>query len=251
MEIIPPWESPGSSQRRPTQTAKGANPSRYVAPVQNAQGVEHAGQLISIVINPAMALGTGHHETTAGCLEIIEDLLQPGDRVADIGCGSGILSIAAAKLGAASVLACDIDEESLAACRANAVLNRVAGVIEIVPALGADGKNSYESGRFDLVAANIIAETLIELRGPLTSCVKGGGHLLLSGIENHRLPLVEEAFIDGFWRLSRRRRLGDWSTIALHKQNDITDNSGRAGEGNIAAAATGATETSRSYKRLG
>ncbi len=263
LEVIPPWESPGCTRAEQVpEDAVGDDSAAAQEPVGRAsprgtrrehirgeataddsaaaqEATRHASPseatsdaaVISIVINPAMAFGTGHHETTAGCLELIEELLREGDRVADIGCGSGILSIAAAKLGASRVRAFDIDEEALNATRDNAVTNGVAHLIDVADA-DDTRRSTYETEDFDLVVANIVAETLIELRGALTSCVNDGGHLLLSGIERKRLPLVEKAFIDSSWRLSRERPAGEWASIALHKiPADSRDQGLQTGQG--------------------
>jgi ribosomal protein L11 methyltransferase len=213
-----------------------------------------------------MAFGTGLHETTASCLEMLVDEMRPGMRVADIGCGSGILAIAAARLGAASVLATDVDPLAIAATRENIEANSVAGVVEVelepgevgipqwerdarpglsgarqtgaahpdahsgnasVPSESSAGSgtpNGATSGgfaardkhSFDLVVANILAETLVEMRSSLTGAVCRGGFLVLSGIEARRLKMVEEAFIGSGWCCVRCVTKGDWVSLCLH-----------------------------------
>jgi len=189
LEVIPPWEDPAPSQ---------------------------AGREV-IVLDPGMAFGTGHHATTASCLELIEELLHPGDLVADVGCGSGILSIAAAKLGAARVLAVDHDQAAVNAARANVVSNRVEDRVEVslasYPPAAPDG-----SGGFNLVLANIFAESLVEMHDSLTSCVKPDGSLVLSGIESGRRCLIEENFVGPSWAVSASIERDVWFTLALTRR---------------------------------
>src|SRR5262249_11930565 len=128
-----------------------------------------------IELDPGMAFGTGQHATTALCLEILEGA--PRGSVLDVGSGSGILAIAAAKLGATRIVAIDNDPPAVQATGENAAQN---GVGDLVEASGAD--LSTIDGRFDWVVANIIAPTLIELAEPLVAHMAPGGVLLLSGV---------------------------------------------------------------------
>ena len=175
------------------------------------------GDRIAIVINPGLAFGTGQHETTRGCLELMEPLARPGVSFLDLGCGSGILAIAAAKLGAARVVAVDNDPDAIEAVRENTVLN---GVKDLVEARLSDGPPSGET--FDVAVANILAETLAQMATLLTSCVKRSGHLVLSGIESERSPLVEDAFNAEGWRPAQVIERSGWVSLALAR---------RAGEG--------------------
>ncbi len=186
LEVIPPWEDPTPSE---------------------------AGREV-IVLDPGMAFGTGHHATTASCLELMETLLRPGDLVADVGCGSGILSIAAAKLGAARVLAVDHDQAAVNAARANVVSNQTADRVEVSLASHPPAAPGG-SGGFDLVLANIFAESLVEMHDRLTSCVKPGGSLVLSGIESSRRRLIEEAFVGPSWPVRASIERDAWVTVAL------------------------------------
>lgn len=207
--------------------------------------------LLPIVINPGMAFGTGLHETTSGCLELLAGEVRPGMRVADVGCGSGILAIAAARLGATEVLATDVDPLAVEATTGNVAANGVAAVVRVELEPGEVGVPEWESdarpglaearqgpvshetarpngataggfasrgeGSFDLVVANILAETLVELRDALRRAVAPGGTLVLSGIEARRLKMVEEAFIEADWPLAKAVTKGDWVSLALHR----------------------------------
>ncbi len=145
-------------------------PSWHAAPDPDA---------LVLVLDPGMAFGTGSHPTTRLCLEWIERTVAPGVSVLDYGCGSGILAIAAAKLGAGEVLGVDIDPQAVTAARNNADINAVS-------ARFADSAVSLE-GSFDVVVANILANPLKALAPAICSHVRPGGALALSGI------LVEQA----------------------------------------------------------
>jgi ribosomal protein L11 methyltransferase len=185
----------------------------------------HPGEVV-VELDPGMAFGTGLHPTTHTCLLLLEQAMQPGDRVLDVGTGSGILALAALKLGAAHVLALDVSEVAVQAARANAVANGVAERIEVRHATleGAAGEPYMplvaglpvlgpEIGQFDLVLANIIARVIAQLAPALWRAVRPGGVLIASGIIDERLaeaetPLRSAGFVD----ISRHQE-GDWVTL--------------------------------------
>ena len=129
---------------------------------------------INLVLDPGMAFGTGSHPTTRLCLEWLERMVQPGVALLDYGCGSGILAIAAAKLGAESVSGVDIDPQAIVAADANAANNRVSASFT-------DSSQAI-SGQFDIVVANILANPLRALAPAISGHVRAGGQLALSGI---------------------------------------------------------------------
>ncbi|MCL2345272.1 MAG: 50S ribosomal protein L11 methyltransferase [Desulfobulbus sp.] len=129
---------------------------------------------INLILDPGMAFGTGSHPTTRLCLEWLEREVSPGCSLLDYGCGSGILAIAAARLGANRVAGVDIDSQAVAAARANAEKNGVA-------ALFADSAQPV-AGEYDLVVANILANPLRVLAPAICAHVRSGGRLALSGI---------------------------------------------------------------------
>lgn len=133
------------------------------------------GDEIVIEIDPGMAFGTGQHPTTALCLRALEDLIRPEMRVLDLGCGSGILAIAATKLGASSVVAVDIDPNAVRAARENAVANGVAHAVEV-----REGTLASDEV-FDLIVANISGLTLERLALTLAKSLRSGGILISSG----------------------------------------------------------------------
>ena len=144
---------------------------------------------IVVRLDPGLAFGTGTHETTALCLEWIERQDLHGKRVLDIGCGSGILSIAALLLGAKSAHAVDIDPQAITASKQNATVN---GVIERLE-LSTDARDF--AGEYDIVVANILAGTLIGMAGDLSKRTMHGGLLALSGILSGQIDDVCSAFV--------------------------------------------------------
>jgi ribosomal protein L11 methyltransferase len=160
---------------------------------------------IVIEIDPGMAFGTGQHPTTAMCLRALEELVLPGMRVLDLGCGSGIVGIAAAKLGATRVLALDIDPNAVRAARENTVANGAAGAVEVREGT-LDGDDV-----FDLIVANISGLTLERLASGLARRLEAGGTLITSGFLEDAVSGLELAFKavglkvervveDGVWR---------------------------------------------------
>jgi ribosomal protein L11 methyltransferase len=131
----------------------------------------------TVVIEPRMAFGTGHHETTRLALERMVTEVVPGQRVLDVGCGSGILSIAAAKLGASDVTAVDTDPDAVSNTRENAAINATAGRVHVAVGSAADA-----DGNYDLVVANIISSALVPILPDIAGRMKAGGRALLGGL---------------------------------------------------------------------
>jgi ribosomal protein L11 methyltransferase len=146
---------------------------------------------IVVRLDPGLAFGTGTHPTTALCLQILDSLALGGRTVIDYGCGSGILGIAALKLGAAHVTAVDLDHQALIATRDNAARNGVAASITV------QDIEAALPGAF-CVVANILAGPLIELAPKLTLACEAGGHLLLSGLLKTQAYAVKGAYAPGF-----------------------------------------------------
>ncbi len=140
-------------------------------------------------IDPGMAFGTGGHPTTKLCLEALEDLVKPGMTVADIGTGSGILSLAAARLGAEVVFATDIDLLPRKIARENVRLNELEDVIQILE------MDDFQARArdCDLIVANIVANTIIELASAIAPRIKPGGIFIASGIVDNHETIVGEA----------------------------------------------------------
>jgi len=175
-----------------------------------------AADEVVLNLDPGMAFGTGLHPTTRLCLAALEGLADApggfarargldGARVLDVGCGSGILSIAAARLGAREVVALDVDPIAVEATIANARRNRLAARIDT-----RQGSLPSGAGPFDLVLANLIASLLVQLAPLLASELRAGGRLLASGIFIDREAAVVEAFEAAGLACVDRRQEGDW-----------------------------------------
>ncbi|MBX3045606.1 MAG: 50S ribosomal protein L11 methyltransferase [Anaerolineales bacterium] len=173
-----------------------------------------SGDRIVVRIEPGMAFGTGVHPTTQLCLLLVEQYLQPGQTVLDIGCGSAILAIAAMKLGAAQAVAVDIDIQALDNARLNAELNEVE--VEIGPGSVDEvlaGQYSLRSAQ--LVLANILAPVLVRLLAAgLGRLVEPGGTLVLSGILNEQEPELRAALEAAGFAILAEQRSGDWLALA-------------------------------------
>jgi ribosomal protein L11 methyltransferase len=146
---------------------------------------------VVVRLDPGLAFGTGTHPTTALCLQILESLPLTGRSVIDYGCGSGILGIAALKMGAAHVVAVDLDPQALIATRENAVRNGVSSAIEVAGV-------AVQLLPAGCVVANILAGPLIELAPTLTAACAAGGDLLLSGLLKTQAYAVKAAYTSGF-----------------------------------------------------
>lgn len=162
----------------------------WICPAGQRPPVAHGQVLIDL--DPGLAFGTGTHPTTALCLEWLDRHPPVGQQVLDYGCGSGILAIAALKLGAASVWAIDIDRQALWASRENAARNQVGERLQTgLP-------KQLPEHAYDLLLANILANPLIELAADLARRVKSGGQLVLSGILSAQATAVQQAYVDWF-----------------------------------------------------
>lgn len=161
---------------------------------------------LELVLDPGQAFGTGDHPTTRMCLELLEDAPIAGRSVLDVGCGSGILSIAAAKLGAASVVAVDIEPGAVEVARANAVRNGVAIECREQDALGdAEGE-----ARWDVILSNIISATLIRIAPLVRQRLAPGGVWIVSGVIRANWPDVRAAAERCGMELEDLREEGEW-----------------------------------------
>lgn len=164
-----------------------------------------------LYINPGMAFGTGEHETTKMCLDLLGELDVTGKKVIDVGAGSGILGIAAALLGADGVYMCDIDSAAVETAAINIKLNKVAKkcVVEQADLLA---KNT---ARADIMFANITADILIRLSKGLINYIAKGGNIILSGIIDGRLDEVIAAYESLGLTVEKKILLGDWHALLL------------------------------------
>jgi len=174
----------------------------------------------AILVDAGEAFGTAHHGTTLGCLLAIDKLARAGHirRVLDLGCGSGVLAIAAARaMRAAQVIATDSDPIAVEVARANADANG-AGRIATACALGLDHPWLRHAAPFDLIIANILAGPLRALAGDVAGSLRQGGFVVLSGILNPEAPGVIAAYRAHGFSLIERRQIGEWTTLTLRRR---------------------------------
>jgi ribosomal protein L11 methyltransferase len=173
---------------------------------------------VPLLIEAAMAFGTGHHGTTKGCLEAFDRLLSQGvmpQSVADIGAGTAVLAIAAAKTTPNPVIASDIDPVAVEVAAANALANEVGARVNCIEATGFGHPDLAAAAPFDLVFANILKGPLIALAPEMRAHMAAGGHAILSGILNEQADDVIAAYHAEGFGLVARDVLGEWTTITI------------------------------------
>jgi ribosomal protein L11 methyltransferase len=204
------WVAASLAELKPVEagrfTVHGAHDRARVAPSR-----------IGIEIEAALAFGTGHHGTTRGCLLALDRIAKTRypRRVLDVGTGTGVLAIAAAKAFRHPVLASDIDPEAVAIARANVRLNRVSPLVECICAKGLSGLRFRQAGAFDLVFANILLAPLKALAGPLRPLLAANAHVVLSGLLAEQENAALAAYRPHGLKLVRRIPLGEWVTLVL------------------------------------
>ncbi|WP_290687463.1 MULTISPECIES: 50S ribosomal protein L11 methyltransferase [unclassified Haematobacter] len=175
---------------------------------------------VALLIEAAVAFGTGHHATTLGCLKALDRLADEGfvgRNVADIGCGTAVLAMAAASLWPGTVLASDIDVVAVEVAAANAEANGLGDRLICVEAAGFDNPAITARAPFDLVFANILKGPLVELAPDMGVNVAEGGYVILSGILNQQADDVVAAYEAQGFGVAARDELGDWTTLVLRK----------------------------------
>ena len=167
---------------------------------------------IPVYIGSNTAFGTGEHETTAMCVKFLQKYVKSGSVVADVGSGSGILGITAARLGAKKVVMTDIDECAIAASNYNAKLNGINNAEILLKNLLDDDKV-----KADVIVANIMAEILISFAPNISKNLTGNGKIILSGILADRLDKVKAAYISAGFKYSESETRGEWSALVMEK----------------------------------
>ncbi len=218
-----PYNETGKSLGRVTvseiyDTDWSENWKKYYKPVKIGKNIvikptwetynQEVGDII-IEIDPGMAFGTGTHETTILCIEALEKYVKANDLVYDVGCGSGILSIVSAKLGAKKVIGIDIDELSIKASKENVKINQVEDVVEIRKGNLLD----KVSGKADIIVANIIAEIIVKMVPTLKNYIKDDGIFIASGIITDKLDVVRKALAHNGFNIIEEKIMKDWVAI--------------------------------------
>jgi ribosomal protein L11 methyltransferase len=175
------------------------------------------GNKLGIEIEAALAFGTGHHGTTRGCLLLLDHVLKARrpQRVLDLGTGTGVLAIAAAKAMHRNILASDIDAPSVRVARENARLNGAGNRVQAIRATGFAAADFARHGPFDLVLANILANPLRQLAGPMTKHLAPSAHVVLSGLLNHQAGAVIAAYRARGLVPVRHLKIEGWSSLLL------------------------------------
>ena len=168
---------------------------------------------VKLVLNPGLTFGTGSHATTRLCLMALEQHIHGGEKVLDLGCGSGILSIAALLLGAKDAFACDIDDKCVGVAYENAALNGVGREHYTVRAgdvLSDKGLQKEFGGDYDVIVANIVADVIIALAPQVGRLLKKSGIFLCSGIIDDRADEVREKLVEAGWTIEETRSSEGW-----------------------------------------
>lgn len=181
--------------------------------------IPKAGEAV-VILDPGMSFGTGEHETTRLCLELLERAMKGGEKVLDVGTGSGILSIAAVKLGASSVTAVDIDPNAVRIAAENAAGNGIDGqkMGTLFGNINDDEFSKEIGGGYDLLLANIVADVIIPAVGRFFEKLWEGGRLIASGIIEPRVEEVEQALMRAGFVLEETVRMNDWAAVAARKK---------------------------------
>ena len=175
---------------------------------------------IGLLIEAAMAFGTGHHGTTLGCLRAYDRLLDDGqrfDNVLDLGCGTAVLAMSTARMGAPHVLASDIDPVAVEVALANVKANALVGRVVCVESIGFDSPVLRARAPFDLVFANILKGPLIELAPDMAAHLAPGGRAILSGLLVEQADEIVEVYQGQDLALETREDLGEWSALTLRR----------------------------------
>ena len=172
---------------------------------------------VVLELDPGMAFGTGLHPTTRMCLEQIEQRVRPAMRVLDVGTGSGILALAAAKLGAVNVHCIDNSSVAVESAVANAETNHLGDRINVVLGVLNEAEATHLSGKYDLVLANIIARVIGSIAPHLAQVLAPGGIVIASGIIEDRRHEAEEPLLSTGFKLIEQVMIDDWVTLIMQK----------------------------------
>ncbi len=173
---------------------------------------------VPLLVEAAMAFGTGHHGTTLGCLKAFDRMVEAGfvpQNAVDIGCGTAVLAMAAAHVSPNVVLASDIDPTAVEVAAANVAANNLTGRVDCIIAAGFDAPALALAAPFDLVFANILKGPLIAMADDMAQATQPGGTAILSGILNEQADAVVEVYARAGFNETRRDSIVDWTTLTL------------------------------------
>ena len=173
-----------------------------------------------LLIEASMAFGTGHHGTTKGCLLALEQIISDGfdaKNVIDVGCGTAVLAMAAAKVFSANIIASDVDSVALSVAKTNVLANGLDKSIRCFEASGFSHDQIKTTGSFDLIFANILMKPLLSLAADISRYSLSGGYVVLSGILYEQAELVTNRYIKVGFSLSREIKIGEWVTLIFCK----------------------------------
>ncbi len=184
-------------------------------------GVDEAGRpLLPVILDPGMAFGTGLHPSTRLCMAALEQHLRPGEPVLDVGCGSGVLSITAARLGAGPILATDIDPIAVAATEENCQRNGVDGLV--TARAGSLPERAEQPAGWPVIVANILADVIVQLLvAGMARLLADDGRLIVSGIIEPRAAEVEAALDQVSLRVVQRLSEGDWVALVATRSHPL------------------------------
>ncbi|KMJ55376.1 ribosomal protein L11 methyltransferase [Bacillus sp. LL01] len=191
---------------------------KYYKPVKISKSItitptweeyEPTEEEMEIELDPGMAFGTGTHPTTVLCIQALESVLKGDEDVVDVGTGSGVLSIAAAKLGAKSVLGLDLDEVAVESAALNVKLNNVSNVVSVRQ------NNLLEQvdGKYEVIVANILAEVIVQFVQDAAAILKPGGAFITSGIIKRKKQEVKDALVGAGFTIEEVVEMDDWVAI--------------------------------------
>jgi len=206
-----------------------AHVRRELAPVRAGRffvygshdGDKVPGDAVPLLIEASMAFGTGHHGTTLGCLRALEGLIGEGfapQKVADIGCGTAVLAMAAARVWDVPILASDIDQVAVEVAEVNLRANNMSGQVVCLEAAGFDHPDLHAATPFDLIFANILKGPLIALAPDFARHLSERGFAILSGILNEQADKIVDVYAQSGINLIDRQEIGEWTTLVLRKK---------------------------------
>ena len=214
-ELLWRWQDDEDWARRWKEGLEPRRIGRRLVVTQPWNAVAEDGDDIVIVIDPATAFGTGEHATTRGALAYLEAAVRPGDRVLDVGTGSGILAIGAVRLGARRAVAVESDPDAMDSCRENLERNGVADRIDLELALVDGAWLAADADGFDVIAANVLSGVLTPLLPSFAAALGPAGRVILGGIMEHEADAMKAAAAAAGLRLADETVEGEWWTCLL------------------------------------